>query len=291
MTASATNAEIVTPAPKGLFLAARYPTRTAWLPVGYLTHTNRLSPEKRRTAGFADDCYLFSFLQPAQIQKFPFFLNPEDAQWDAIYGASHLPPPFSTRVRSHSRSDYKDYIASLGLDEEAARDPFVLLARSGGRKHTDWYETFTAPEPSANGQYDVLFFLRGLRHLKRGTEAGDVPSPLGAAVAAVKNLRRGDRLYPMSDSQNAVHKKAIALRTEGKVMIGYLPRHLANDFRPFLNGGENLKVHVERVNPEGMLALMLLCRMTCSAPPDFRPCSGPEFEILSPELRALLAAD
>ena len=275
----------VTPPPKGLYLAARYPTRAEWLPVGYLTHTDRLSPDKQSAMDRmkSDDSgrYLFSFLESAKAESFPFFLNQEDARWDATYVSDSLPPPFSARVRSLSRSDYPDYIASLGLDAQAAKDPFVLLARSGGRKHTDWYETFAAPEPNETGQYNVPFFLRGLRHMERSAQK--------TAVDAVSQLTPGECLYPMSDSQNAVHKKAIALRTEGKVMIGYMPRYLADDFRPFLNGGGNLKVRVEHVNPEGTLALMLLCRMTCNTPEGFRPCSGPGFKILSPKLCNMLA--
>ena len=292
MTAATTTlSSVATPPPKGLYLAAHYPTRTEWLPVGYLTRADRLPQDRRRQNAVPDgNPYLFSFLQSAREAKFPFFLNQEDLQWEVTYVADHLPPPFSARVRSPLRPDYQSYIASLGLDEKAAQDPFTLLARSGGRKHTDWYETFAAPEPDADGQYRVLFFLRGLRHLDRSAKPGE-SSPLDAAVAAVRDLQPGERLYPMSDLQNAVHKEAIALRTEGKVMIGYMPRHLANDFRQFLNGGGNLQVRVECVNPEGTLALMLLCQMTCAPPANFRPCSDPNFKILSPNLRDMLVTD
>ena len=281
--ATTPNSGIVTPAPKGLYLAARYPTYADWLPVGYLTRPNRWPPEKRQTVGPDGDHYLFSFLQGAKDRNFPFFLNREETRWGATYGAGELPPPFSTRVRSTSRPDYRDYIASLGLSEEEAQDHLTLLARSGGRKHTDWYETFAAPEPDADGRYSVPFFLRGLRHLEAEAKA--------TAVDAVRQLHPGDRLFPMSDSQNPAHKKAVALRTEGKTMIGYMPRYLANDFRPFLNGNSDLTVEVERVNQDATLALMLLCRMTCTPPRNFRPCAGPEFEILSPELRALMTPD
>ena len=292
--------------PDALYLAANYPGASGWTPVGLLTREDRLPPEKRPTNGDADNGdggrFLFSFVRRAEEEKFPYYATREVDDWREMEATQGLPTPFCFRMHSPKRGDYAPYIAALGLTPEEAADPFVMLERSGGLKFADWFEVFAVPEPDADGRYDAPFFLQGLGDLnaKRkdpalaGLKFGLGDSPLDLALNAVRALNPGDRLRAVPDPGG--HPEAVALQTESGVHIGNMPRHLARDFRPFMPfaGGDpqfGFAVAVEKINPRSAMSIMLLCRMVCAPPRNFRPCAGPEFEILSPELRALMTPD
>ena len=262
--------------PPGVFLAARYPDYNQWTPVGYLTRET-VSPDAPPSGP-----HLFSYVRAAREKNLPHVWGGKP-NWSALYVSNELPPPFSWRVRDESRKDYGEYMSALGLTPDEARtNPFTLLARSEGRMVTDWFETFAKPVPK-NGRYDIPFFLRGLRRfLKNGEEHFNL------VVGRVKALAPGEELLLMPDPQNPADPDAVAVRTADKMLIGHCPRYLARDFRRFLSRdgavGGNLKVRAEQINPGGSLSLMLLCRLACDAAPDFAPCAGPDFEILSPEM-------
>jgi hypothetical protein len=131
-----------------LYLAWRQPERR-WWSVGRLT---RQGSE-----------YVFQYTKGAveaaeagfrPLLSFPDLSTP--------YISSELFPLFANRVPPFSRPDYGDFVQWLDLEPED-RDPLVLLARSGGQRETDIFEVFPAPEPTADGKYQVAFFVRGLQ--------------------------------------------------------------------------------------------------------------------------------
>ena len=295
--------------PPGVFLAARYPDYDHWTPVGYLTR-ERVFPDAPPSGRYlfsyvraAKDQglphlwgrvfpdappsgrYLFSYARAAKDQGLPRLWGDGAPDWESLYASDELPPPFSWRIRDDkSRKDYGEYLSALGLTPEEVRaNPFTLLARTEGRKVTDWFETFAKPVPK-DGRYDIPFFLRGLRHfLKKGD------GHFNLVVDRVKALEPGEELLLMPDPQNPADPNAVAVRTADRMLIGYCPRYLARDFRRFLSRDGaldgNLKVRAQKINANGSLSLALLCRLTCDAAPDFAPCADSDFEILSDKMR------
>ena len=268
--------------PPGVFVAAPRPSDGQWTPVGYLTRKN-VSPDASPSGPF-----MFSYVQAAKDNELPhLWLGTPD--WESSYSSPELPPPFSWRVRSESRKDYGDYLSTLGLTrEEVRQNLFTLLARTEGRKVTDGFEIFAKPVPK-DGHYDIPFFLRGLRHfLENGEES------FNSVVSRIKTLQPDEELFLAPEPQNPADPGAVAVLTADQTLIGYCPRYLAREFRRFLvqdgPASGNLKVRVQKVNPDGSMSLMLLCRLTCDTAPDFAPCEGPEFKILSPRMRELAAA-
>ena len=268
--------------PPGVFVAAPRPGDGQWTPVGYLTRKD-VSPDAPPSGPF-----MFSYVQAAKDNKLPhlWWGTPD---WKSLYSSSELLPPFSWRVRSESRKDYRDYLSALDLTREEVRhNLFTLLARTEGQKVTDGFEIFAKPIPK-DGHYDIPFFLRGLHHfLKSGEDR------FNSVVSRIKALQQGEELLLALDPQNPADPGAVAVLTADRMLIGYCPRYLAREFRRFLvqdgPASGNLKVRVQKVNLEGSLSLMLLCRLTCDATSTFAPCEGPDFEILSPEMRELTAA-
>ena len=271
--------------PPGIFLASRYPDYKHWAPVGYLTR-EPVAPNG------SPGRYIFSYVEAARKNKLPplwSFVEPKPSDWEALYASDEFPTPFSWRIRNESRPDYATYMSALGLTrEEVRQNPFALLARTEGRKVTDWYETFAKPIPQG-GRYDIPFFLRGLHHFM-----GSGKERFNSVVNRVKALQPDEELLLMLDSQNPADPDAVSVRTADRMLVGYCPRYLAREFRCFLDKGGptggNLKVRVQQVNPDGSLSLMLLCRLTCDAVSGFAPCEGSEFKILSPKMRELAAA-
>ena len=268
--------------PPGVFLTTHYPTDKQWLPLGYLTreHVSPTEPPAGR--------YIFSYLRAAQAKQLPDLWGEKNINWEApqVFD-ERLPPPFAWRIRPRSRPDYAAYLQTIELDDAAVQvNPFILLARTEGRRVTDNFETFAKPV-AHNGQYNILFFLRGLEHFLTAGHA-----QFEKIIARVKRLAAKEELFLMLDAQNPFDPQAVAVRTRDHILIGYCPRYLAHAFRPFLgvNGGCPLRLEVQRVNPEAPLSIMLLCRLLCKAPADFKPCSSPGFTILAPQVRQLAAA-
>ena len=263
-------------------MAAPRPGDGQWTPVGYLTRKD-VSPDAPPSGPF-----MFSYVQAAKDNKLPhlWWGTPD---WKSLYSSSELPPPFSWRVRSESRKDYGDYLSALDLTrEEVRKNLFTLLARTEGRKVTDGIEIFAKPVPK-DGRYDIPFFLRGLHHF---LESGE--DRFNSVVSRIKALQQGEELFLTPDPQTPSDPDAVAVHTADRMLIGYCPHYLAREFRCFLNqdgpASGNLKVRVQKINPKKSMSLMLLCRLTCDTAPGFAPCEGPDFKILSSEMRELAAA-
>ncbi|HLC15488.1 MAG TPA: HIRAN domain-containing protein [Thermodesulfovibrionia bacterium] len=233
---------------KKLFLAWQDPKDRSWLPVGCLTVEN--------------DRYRFVYTQGAKhsVNFLPFARM---KQLDTIYESKELFPLFANRLLSKSRSEYKDFLKWLDLNENED-DPLSLLALTEGIRSTDTLMVFPCPEKQADGTYHIHFFAHGIRYLPE------------EAIKLINHLQAGTQLYLMFDIQNTYDPSAIALRMENPIFIvGYCPRYITKDFSQLMKeqGSDEVKVLVERVNQDAPIQLRLLCNITGVWPVGFNSCS------------------
>lgn len=191
---------------------------------------------------------------------------------ESVYRSTQLPPLFSNRLMSASRSDFAEHLSRLALQVDEA-EPFTVLARSAGRRETDKLEVFALPRVVArNGvenTSDGVFLARGVRHIPH-------------AEAAVEHLQVNAPLYVMADVQNPFNPNGLALRNESCQLLGYVPDYLAQELAQRQCLPELLRVSVLRTNPHpAPVHHRLLCHFElthASAQPLF---NGPDYQPLS----------
>lgn len=222
--------------------------RARW-PVGKLTY------EEGR--------YRFAYTRGAK--KSPRFM-PFDAfpKLDVVYESVQLFPLFANRLLTKRRPEYPEYVEWLNLPS-SEQEPIAMLARSGGERATDSLEIFPCPEPDEQGQFQVQFFVRGIKHMLQP-----------AVDEYLATLQPGTPLLVMSDFQNVIDPLAVALRSLKPVLIvGYCPRYLTDDFYGVLGKSfKSISVVIERVNLTAPSQLRLLCRLTADWPSGFVPCNS-----------------
>ena len=185
------------------------------------------------------------------------------------YLGSELFPFFRNRVMPTGRPDYAGYVHELGLCVEDA-DPVTLLSRSGGVRATDHLEIYAAPRDD-EGCSCWHFLVRGVRHLPQ-------------AEARIDRLEPGERLYAMRDVQNPFNARALLLRSEDKINLGYVPDLLVDDLAELDFSPDAFEVTVARVNSHpAPVRHRILCQLKTRWPPSRRPFASPRFEPLDPE--------
>ena len=187
-----------------LYLAWQHPPTRRWFPVGRLVHHQ--SP----------DVFEFAYVQGAREAEHlvGFTPIPEFPQLDQQYRASELFPTFRNRVMNASRTDRGLYLNHLGLHVERC-DELTELSVSGGRSHSDSFETFPAIEPDAEGRFRTRLMLHGLRHTNQH------------AIGTIETLRSGDELRVAVELNNPVTTHAIIVYTRDCYVFGWLPRYVA----------------------------------------------------------------
>lgn len=246
---------------KALYVAWQNPKNRKWFTVGVLRRLN--------------GAFEFRYTKGARLAGPEFIPFGRFRDLGERYVSSELFPLFTNRTLPESKAEYGSFLSWLGLSYSKVvdPDPVEVLSRSGGLRATDSLEIFPLPEPNENGKVVLEFFVHGVRY---------VPPELHERIG---RLREGERLFLMFDVQNPVDPKAVAIRTsDPPLMIGYCPRYLAHDLRQLLRRDDDEEVaslSVLRVNRDAPLQYRLLCRMTAIWYPEFRPCSGEEFEPLT----------
>jgi hypothetical protein len=251
---------------QALFVAWQHPQTRRFHPVARLA---------RVVEETCDHCFEFAYIRgalQAQAAGFqPFLAFPNLNQ---VYRSRDLFPTFANRLMSESRLDYPLYLERLGLALDQAH-PLDVLGRSGGSRATDAVELF--PLPSFNpvgGGYTTYFFAHAVRHL------------FPEAHERVGRLRPTEQLLVMFDCQNRFDAFAIALRTEDRIIVGYMPSYLLEGaFALYYNcGSEYFQVFVERVNPPpAPMQQRLLCRLEACWPDNFVPFSSERYQPLEAE--------
>jgi hypothetical protein len=239
-----------------LYVAWRDPETRHISPVGLLI--------QRATGSLT--MFTFGYLKAAESLD-RFQVLPGFPDLHRRYNSRSLFPVFANRVMPRERPDYGDYVERLNLDVEA--DPFEVLGRSTGSRATDRIEVFPCPERAEDGQLSCLFFARGIHHLEGAAEAVDL-------------LQAGDALRLVDEPENEVNPRALLLHARSGEAVGYAPDYLVefmHDLREF--NDSDPEVLVVHVNPRDAAPhLRLLCRVSGSAPADYSPFAGPEFQPL-----------
>ena len=187
-----------------LYLAWQHPPTRRWFPVGRLVHHQ--SP----------DVFEFVYVQGANEAKnlAGFRPIPDFPSLSQRYRASELFPTFRNRVMNSNRIDRWTYLSHLGL--HAGRcDELAELSVSGGRSHSDSFETFPALEPDAQGKLRTRLMLRGLRHTNPH------------AIEAIETLRAGDELRIAVDLNIPATNHTILVYTRDYHVLGWLPQYVA----------------------------------------------------------------
>jgi hypothetical protein len=244
---------------KALFVVWQDPDTRTWIPVARLTRE--------------DGTFRFAYTKGAlESSKFIGFGRMTDMK--TVYESRELFPLFANRILPKSRPEYRQYLEWLGLDEQRA-DELEVLARSGGLRATDTLEIIPCPEPTSDHRYVVYFFAHGQRYLSAKDQD------------RVLSLKSSDRLYLMRDVQNHIDSNALLLRTGDPIsVIGYCPRYYSAEFSQLLVKApvDQVRVMVEKVNPDAPSHYRLMCRLSAPWPHGFEPCARDAFEPVVPVL-------
>jgi hypothetical protein len=214
--------------------------------------------------------YRFAYTKGAKLLK-GFSPFPGMPNLGEVYESDELLPIFQSRLLSRSRPEYRDFLAWSGFNPDSPPEPLELLGVTEGLRATDLLELFPCPAPDSMNCFNIKFFLHGVRHMPAETQK------------EIGLLRREESLGLMFDVSNWNDCHAVAIRTcpdRKRLLIGYMPRYLARDTKALFGSvstGE-IKVTVERVNPDAPMQQRLLCRMEAPWPQSYSPCKGEEFQ-------------
>ncbi len=209
-----------------LFLAWQDDLTRQWFPVG------------RLDADVGNASYRFRYIGGAKRAKqkvrFPPLLEFPDLQKD--YRSSELFPLFQNRVMNRKRPDFKDYLRSLDLPEEA--DSIEILSTNGGRRETDSYEVFPKIEKDGDGCFRCRFFLHGSRHVE------------AAVQERIKDLRHREPLHVILEQDNPKTGLAVQIQTMDGHKIGWSPHYLVPDLATAIDGWpDDCQAEVVRLSP------------------------------------------
>ncbi len=220
--------------------------------------------------------YRFVYTKGARCLK-DFAPFPGMTDVEQVYESDDLLPVFQNRMLSPSRPEYRDFLKWSGFDPEYPPNPLDLLGITEGLRATDKLELFPCPQPDANNQYSIRFFLHGIRYMP------------DAAREEIKAIESGESLGFMFDVSNWVDQFAVAIRTcppRDRVLLGYLPRYLSRDVKVLFDNvqARDIRLEAVRVNPDAPMQQRLLCLMRAPWPESFSPCEGEEFQPIVEEL-------
>jgi hypothetical protein len=245
-----------------LFVAWQQQDSRRYFPIG------RLVVEANNGRSRYEFAYVKGALEAAKHGLDPLLAFPDFQQ---VYRSDELFPLFENRLMPSRRPDYEQYLANLGLTPDA--DPIAVLARSGGRRVTDSLELFELPlYDSGLACYRTFFLAHGIRYLHQ------------TSLERIHSLTVGDALRILVDFQNPADARALALGTDDRVIVGYMPRYLLDDAWNLIQNCPRLEVFVAQVNPTpAPIEQRLLCRIESCWPDDFRPFCSDHYLPISPE--------
>src|SRR5699024_2624936 len=80
-----------------------------------------------------------------------------------VYDSDQIPAVFEERVMAPERSDYAEYLDSIGLTPELA-SPWEQISRSGGQRSGDTLQFMAVPSV-VDGRARARFLTSGIRHV------------------------------------------------------------------------------------------------------------------------------
>lgn len=241
-----------------LFLAWQDAGSRQWFPIGRLTRAE-------------DGRFEFVYTQGYRIAEEATGMMPLPAFPDVerVYRSETLFPMFNNRIMSPSREEYPNYLARMNLTGQAA--PLSILARSLGRRTTDSFEVFPFPIDEETGEFEIDFFVHGIRHRPQ------------SAQDRTLTFQPGDRLGVAHDTDNTEDPCAMYVTAPGGEPIGFVPRYYAPDLLALVREGAPIEVTVEQVNPpvapiQQRLLVRLRAPWVLEDPPferdEYRPIPG-----------------
>jgi len=243
---------------QALYVTWQEPNSGEYFPVGRLV--SGLKPDQSNY----EFCYLRGVAK-AQGAGFQPFLSFDDL--NRVYRADDLFPMFENRVMSSGRADYRQYVSSLALDPDND-NAMTILMRSGGGRTTDSVEMFEVPRLHLEGNpYRIHFLAHDLGRLD------------STSLTRMMALRPDDRLI-IDNCRNGADRQALALLSEDRFTVGYLPLYLVGDALNLKNWCDIVECFVVRVNPPTEpLQQRLLCRLEASCwPPEFQPFASDTYQ-------------
>ncbi len=208
------------------------------------------------------DAYRFEYSDQARSdESFTGFAS--FPHLDEVYRSGELFPFFANRVMTPRRDDYQEYLQSIGL-HDMTPDPFVILARTLGRRVTDQIQVLPVPEIGDEGRLSFRFLVNGARHV----------DPKGQRL---RDVARGSDLHLAFDPANEASPYAVLVGSRPHVIrdeaLGYVPEVLAGLVGSLLDADAVVRVQAEVVNHVGEAdvpaQLRLLARLDAVVPSDF----------------------
>lgn len=148
---------------------------------------------------------------------------------------------FTRRLPPESRSDYPEFLGNLHISPEAKISKFALLGYSEAKLPGDGFSIVHTFE-EANAPFQILTEVCGFQYY----------------VSSKMDLKVGDKVSFMEESENPVDSNALQIITNGKV-IGYINRLQLNAFHKWLSNN-TLIAEIERLNgsPENPKAMLFV---------------------------------
>ena len=233
-----------------LYVAWQHAPSRRWFPVGRLIR-RRIDTEE----------FEFAYVQGAKDARdlAGFRAIPEFPHLNRKYRATDLFATFRNRAMNRRRRDRAAHFHELGLDVNEC-DELAELSVSGGRSHTDSFETFPGIEPDPTGRFHTQLTLHGLRHTN---EHG---------VEAVQKLRAGDKLRVAAELNNPVTTHGLVVYTQEYYLLGWLPRYIAEAIHQIGDWASlDADVAVAQVNRHAPLSQRLLVSFSGRLPPGVHP--------------------
>jgi hypothetical protein len=250
-----------------LVVAWQHPDRRLIEPVGFLTYDGRV--------------YRFSYIRNAfSVDGFQPLLGFPNLHGD--YSSEDLFPLFAQRAMDPRRPDFESYLKRLGLEGE--QGPLEQIARSQGRRQGDTIQLL--PVPKAHGdEVTFLFLVNGVRHVPdRALVLDDrkIHATREQVEEALKQLKRGDVLGLVRESQNPVNPLAVVV-TASLVPVGWVPDLLVEDLQRLMNRAKATAT-VEHMNGrDAPWHLRLLARFRASPATGFQFFAGDRWQPLRGE--------
>ena len=233
----------------------------SWFPVGRLLYRKAEPAE-----------YEFAYVEGAMEakQKAGFRMIPGFPSLNRLYKAPAIFPTFRSRVMNLRRPDRPEYLSQLGIDI-SNWDEVSELSVSGGRIHSDSFETFAAIEPDETGYFTIRFILHGLRHTNDDS------------IRRSESLNVDETLELAFELNNPAFKHAISVKTQDQYVLGWLPHYLVSGMHQ-----DNawmvteVETKVAQVNLDSPLSHRLLVDFSGRLPQGFSPMRDlPEYQVVS----------
>ncbi|PWI34928.1 hypothetical protein DI392_01225 [Vibrio albus] len=210
--------------------------------------------------------YRFNYTQGSNHPNFiPF---PRMGDRSKVYVSIALFAFFRNRLLPQNRPEFRKVLEWSNMTVESY-DELEMLSVTGGARQTDEFRIIAQPEQTERNQFNIRFFINGIRHLP------------DKSIERISKLTTGDRLNFESKDDNQYDCNAVLATTvdEEKLKVGYCPRYFNCDIRSLMNNPElqGYELSVVKVNNDAPAQYRLLCEFSTKWPDGFMPMISEEY--------------